>query len=478
MSSLQCLKRVHLELNRPELAKFSKATQAAFGIGHAVGEVAVDIYGGNGGTMVEYSGGSFTKPLSETDELMRSMFRTPIFEATLRYEDVLVREDVLIPVGNSDWRVVEVKASTRLKPEHIHDCAIQAWVHTGAGHTLNGISLAHVDNQFEYAGDGDYNGLLVEHDLSQEVFDLLPEVPRWVERARRAVEGPTPDISVGMHCAAPYECPFVDHCWPGDSPYPVQGLGGNKERLGRWISAGFLDIRDVPAEEISSEQQLRIRRITRQGTPELLPDGRSFAAELAYPRYYLDFETVAPAIPVWPGTRPYQTIPFQWSCHIETAPGETGHREFLDLSGDPPMRSFAETLIDVLGDEGPVLMYTSYERRIIRDLISLFPDLEPALQSIDQRLVDLHPVTRANYYHPDMLGSWSIKSVLPTIAPEMDYQQLEGIHEGTEAAQSYFEAISTETSSERKAEIRAQLLAYCKHDTKAMVRLLHFLENS
>jgi len=212
--------------------------------------------------------------------------------------------------------------------------------------------------------------------------------------------------------------------------------------------------------------------------PELLPGARQFAATLAYPRFYLDFETVGPAIPVWAGTRPYQTLPFQWSCHIERAPGVMEHAEFLDLSGEPPMRALAERMISSLETEGPILMYTSYERRVIRGLAGMFPDLAGALDAIDDRLVDLHPVTRENYYHPDMLGSWSIKAVLPTIAPDMDYSQLEGIQEGMGASLAYLEAIDPETSAQRIEEIRQNLLKYCKYDTEAMVRLLHFFESS
>jgi hypothetical protein len=91
-----------------------------------------------------------------------------------------------------------------------------------------------------------------------------------------------------------------------------------------------------------------------------------------------------------------------------------------------------------------------------------------------ERLVDLYPITKASYYHPDMLGSWSIKAVLPTIAPDMDYEGLEGVAEGTEASRAYLEAIRPGTSTERKEEIRRELIEYCAHDTLAMVRLVEF----
>ena len=481
MSSLQCLKRVHLEINRKDLIHYSKATEAAFALGHEVGELAIRLYGGSNGTFIEYNGGNFTAALAQTEQLMTSLLPAPIFEATLQHDGVLVREDILLPHvenGKSGWRIVEVKASTKVKPEYVHDCAVQAWVHIESGHPLSGISLAHINNQFIYQGDGNYDGLLLENDLTEVVFELLPAVPIWVERAREAVAGPLPEVPVGQHCTSPYACPFLDYCWPHDSEYPIRGLGGGRKQLGIWVMDGYRDIRDVPSFEISSETQLRIHRVTLQGEPELLPGARAFVEALAYPRFYLDFETVGPAIPLWAGTRPYQALPFQWSCHIERARGVMDHAEFLDLSGQPPMRALAEAMIEALETEGPVLMYTSYERGVINGLAAMFPDLAGALQALSDRLVDLHPVTRINYYHPDMLGSWSIKAVLPTIAPDMDYAKLEGIQEGMAASNAYLEAIHPETTPERKEAIRKELLKYCKHDTEAMVRLVHFFEKA
>jgi hypothetical protein len=150
------------------------------------------------------------------------------------------------------------------------------------------------------------------------------------------------------------------------------------------------------------------------------------------------------------------------------------HLEFLDLSGEPPMRACAEQLISGLGSDGPILVYTSYEKGVINGLAERFPELADGLRALVDRLVDLAPPIKAAYYHPDMMGSWSLKAVLPTIAPDLDYTALEGVHEGTEASEAYLEAINPDIAKERKEEIRQQLLEYCRYDTLAMVRLVEF----
>ena len=138
------------------------------------------------------------------------------------------------------------------------------------------------------------------------------------------------------------------------------------------------------------------------------------------------------------------------------------------------MRPLAERLIECLGDSGPVLMYTNYEEGVIRDLARMFPDLKRDLDKIIDRLFDLHPVVKEHYYHPDMLGSWSIKAVLPTINPDMDYKKLEGIREGTAASNGFLEAINPETDRVRKLELEEQLRRYCRFDTEAMVEIVRF----
>lgn len=471
MSARQCLKRLHLEIHRKDLRRISPATEAAFEAGHAIGELAHKLYSGENHKLISLDGG-MAHALRKTERLLREGPRGPLFEATIRHKGLLVRVDVLLPDGNG-WRMVEVKAATEMKEEYPFDCAAQLWVLRGAGYEISRVALAHVDNSFHYRGDGNYQGLLVENDISGEVERLLPGVPEWIRRASAASGELQPEVAVGSHCNKPYECPFMHHCWPSDSEFPVQQLPrARKSTLGDLIARGITDLRDVPAEELSDAQQT-VQRVARSGSAELLPGAGEFARGLGYARYYLDFETIAPAIPIWADTRPYEMLPIQWSCHFERAPGELAHADFLDLSGEPPMRRLAESLIRVLGEEGPVLMYSTYERRVINALISRFADLAAPLKRVLARLVDLEPVARQNYYHPAMAGSWSLKAILPTVSADMNYNNLEGIQEGTAASKGYLEAIDSVTSEARREQLREQLLRYCEIDTVAMVRLVH-----
>ena len=244
------------------------------------------------------------------------------------------------------------------------------------------------------------------------------------------------------------------------------------------IEEGYEDLREVPAERMTTDLLERVHRATVTGSAELDPEAAQAIDALPWPRYYLDFETVGFPVPIWAGTRPFQALPFQWSCHGEGTDGEIHHREFLDTSGEPPMRAFAESLIATLGSEGPILVYSAYEKRILNELASAYSDLAPALQALVARLVDLQPITRRHYYHPAMKGRWSIKAVLPTVAPDLDYASLGEVQDGTAAQAAYAELIDPATDAARKQELEHALREYCKLDTLAMVRLARFLASS
>ena len=180
-------------------------------------------------------------------------------------------------------------------------------------------------------------------------------------------------------------------------------------------------------------------------------------------------------MPIWAGRRPYEQITVQFSVHQLSESRELLHHSFLDLSGDDPAGNFAEGLITNCGQNGPIFVYNqAFEATCVRKLADRFPNRSEALLAIVDRMVDLLPIARQHYYHPSQHGSWSIKAVLPAIAPDLSYDQLEGVADGAAAMEAYGEAIRPETTPERKEAIRHQLETYCRLDTFALVRLWQF----
>jgi hypothetical protein len=475
MNYLQCPKRLHLQTFRPELAQESAATQQAFSLGHSVGDIARRLV--PGGLLIEHDN-NLTSALAATQAVLRDDPGRPLFEATFQNDGVLIRADVLTP-SQRRHVLTEVKASSELKPHYLHDCAIQAWVIEGAGVPLDQIELAHVDTSFVYPGNGEYQGLLVHEEITDQVRPLIDEVPEWIEGARRVLGGPEPAITPGEQCEKPYPCPFMEHCWPAESGYPVTLLPRDRKKqiATELRSQGIYDIRDIPEGRLANPRHEWIRRVTVEGGPDLNPAVAEVMRQYGYPRYYIDFETIQFAVPIWPGTRPYQLLPFQWSCHTELTNGELQHDEFLGLGPEAPMRTFAEALIQALSihDNGPVFVYNAaFERTRTKELATMFPKLSEQLEHVIERMVDLRPIAETHYYHPDMHGSWSIKAILPTIAPELSYSGLGEVQDGGSAGAAYLELLDPATDNNRRTALIHDLREYCKRDTLAMVALARY----
>jgi hypothetical protein len=247
----------------------------------------------------------------------------------------------------------------------------------------------------------------------------------------------------------------------------------------RLTEQGINDLRWVPDNLLNEMQRLVKQHTLNNG---VFFDAAGAAADLAphgFPAYFLDFETIQFAVPIWKGTRPYQQITFQFSLHTLVEPGRLSHKAFLDLSGDDPSESLARALIATCGKNGPIFVYNaSFEAARIRELAERYPKIARSLLAINARVVDLLPIARNRYYHASMRGSWSIKAVLPAAVPELNYEELPGVKDGGMAMDAYYEAIRPDTTEERKGEIERQLLAYCRLDTFAMVRLWQFFNGS
>jgi hypothetical protein len=481
MALRQCPKRLWLEVHRFDLRKDSVATETSFQIGYQVGDIAHKIYDPEGrGALIDVKNEGFEQAFTRSSALLQSA--QPIFEAGFSAGGALAFSDVMLPEqknGKQVWRMVEVKSATSVKPYHRDDVAVQTFIAQTAGVALESIALAHIDSSWVYPGNEDYRGLLKEHDLTAEAFARTEEVQGWIAQAQSIVaKDVEPVMATGIHCDKPYECGFYNYC-SRDEPkpeYPVYWLPHiSATKIQNLATQGMVDLSDVP-DGLLNDMQQRVKHHTLANTVYF--DAAGAAADLGVhnlPAYFLDFETIQFAVPIWKGTRPYQMITFQFSLHTLATSGQLEHTGFLDISGNNPSEPFAHALIATCGDHGPVYVYNAgFETARIRELAERYPELSESLLAINTRVVDLLPIARIRYYHPSQHGSWSLKKVLPAAVPELRYDALVGVQDGGMAMDAYIEGIHPSTCDERKAQIEQQLLAYCQLDTYAMVRLWQF----
>lgn len=499
-SYLQCPRKLWLENNNPELSDPDDSSMRRREIdGNLVGEMARRSLGS--GFIWPPAQDDKALAAEEAHALLRRSPQLSAVEVPMVYGGLYARADAL--VSDVDGYVLrETKASsfplkadktTPDKPgeHHLHDVAIQAWVMSESGLPMTRSELNLLNSRWRYPGNNDYRGLFRLLDVTEAIVDKIEKVRGWVTAAEETLAGGVPEKRIGRHCSEPYTCQFHGHCRglePPATEHPIELLPdaagkalAKKLREGR----GYISIIEPDPSELvgkAAELYCRIQSCHQTGLPILVPGSIETMKSFPYPRYFFDFEGIDLAVPRWAGVRPYEQIPFQWSCHIERAPGVFEHAEFLDLSGDDPSMPCIEWMRATIdpNDGGPIFVYfATYERGRLNELAERHPDYTALVQQYVNRLVDLLPIVKQYFYHPAMQGSFSIKKVLPVVAPDLNYGELEGVQEGTGAQVAYIDAaLNAETPPQRKAAIDQQLRIYCRQDTWAMVEIAYFLEQA
>jgi Domain of unknown function(DUF2779) len=497
----QCPRKLWLEHHRPDLIPQNDPTLwRRANDGNIVGAKARELLGPN-----------VIWPKSEDDRcaaadavltLLAANPNLPAVEVPMFRDGLYARADALIPSPAGGYVIRETKASTfPLKPDkltpaapeehHLDDVAIQAWVYQATGLPLAGAELNLLNNRWRYTGNNDYSGLFRQLTVTADIAGRIPQVPNWHAAAQHVLGGAMPATQTGPQCSRPYACAFHYHCTTLDTPGPdhpltlLPGIGGKSLAKKLNQQCGYTALHEPQPSEFTGDDAAlycRMQTAHRTDQPVLeLGSAAPFAA-LPYPRYYFDFEGIDLPVPRWIGVRPYEQIPFQWSCHIERTPGVFEHVEFLDLSGDDPSIPCIERMLETIPPDcpGPIFVYyQTYEAGRLRELADRHPQYRMQVDQYLLRVVDLHPIVRDNYYHPAMRGSFSIKAVLPTVAPDLDYGNLDEVTDGTAAQVAYlYAALDPHTTLARKAELRERLLIYCKQDTWAMVEVAYFMQRS
>lgn len=471
LSGLQCLKRLYLEVHAPELAASVDAErQVMLDMGKEVGEKARERFAG--GQLVEESSRRTEAALQRTTQLMNDPSVPAIFEGAFLWHRIVIRADILERLDGDRWRLIEVKAATKVKPRHLDDLAIQELVIRGTGYEIEQCCLMHVNTQYVYQGGAlDLSRLFTIVDVTAAVRQRRSQVIRQVRLMKTVLQHPDPpSIEPDEHCHTPYVCPFWDHCTSNKPARWIHRLPGSRQSIRQLAARGIETIDEIPVTVPLSLAQRRVKANVEWISPHLLEQLQA----LEYPIHHLDFETIMPAVPLYANTRPYRPIPVQWSNHIETKDGEVRHDEYLSVHARDPRRELTEKLLNSLGDQGSICVYSEYERHVLLSLGELFPDLRGAIQRVVQRLWDLLSVIQHHYYHPAFHGSFSMKSVLPALIPDLSYAGL-AIGHGALASVMYKKMVFEETDLVERLRMATALREYCGRDTWGMVELRRIL---
>jgi hypothetical protein len=453
------------------------------GEGNRAGELARECF--PGGSLIGHIY-DLDRALAETAAAMAAETATHVFEGAFACDGLLCRVDILRKRGAGKVDLIEVKASNGVKPEHIADVGFQLAVLEGAGLQVRSACLMHFNPDYVYPGPAertcagasggyDVESLFIVDDVTDEArrwqSDNLPALLDSMRSDLARLEPPW--VPLRNTCS---DCVYYRQvCSVGAPLHPAWELASGWPGLLEALhEAGIEDVREVPDDfPRLGEKQRLVLEAARTGA--LVVDRekiRGRSGGLVHPLWFVDFETFMPGLPIFPGMRPWQPIPFQWSLHVLEKDGSLRHEGFLRADGSDPRRAFAEALLGAMGETGSVLVYNkSMESTRLRELARDFPDLSGALLAIDARIVDLLPIVRESCYHLDFHGSRSLKVVTSVLVPHLSYGDL-GVKAGTEAMEAYERITASDTPEDERERLRAELLDYCGLDTLAMVEVL------
>lgn len=449
----------HLEVDE----SLSESDRLRRWMGQEVGRRARQLF--NSGRLIDDP--TFRSAVETTRNALKHPDTSALFEAALVAGPLAARADILARDGRG-WHLIEVKSSINESAEQLQDLAYTVMVARGAGVPVTRASLMLLSPDWRVGAP--VRRQFITQDRTVEAEELVRLFVEEAELLGPALLSATPpDAEFSWSCR---DCPFFADCMGGEVHTPIFQLPGLRQRRFEQLTArGARNLQEVPDDfPLSTRQRQTLRTLLHQ---EIHFDWAALDRldDIRWPAAFLDFEAIAPAIPVYPDTAPFETIPTQYSIHLCRAPGQVlHHRVHLADPRHDGRRELAEKLLCDLRDAESILSYSPYEKTVTSLLAARFPELEAPIRALQDRFFDLLPVVREGLNHPDFRGSWSIKAVLPVFAPGLDYGDL-SIANGADAAAVFTLMALGEIPAERFPERRAALLEYCGRDTLAMVRL-------
>ena len=491
VSAMQCPKILWMKKNMPEQFDDSVMNQVVLDTGNEIGDLAMKYFGAF--DEVEYSQ-DISKMVSDTKELMQEGKKV-ITEAAFIHDGDLCIVDILRSVPGG-YELIEVKGSSGspgdtakdVKEVYLHDMSFQAYILTKNGMNIKRVKLMCLNRKYVRQENLDIKKLFTLTDCTKTVFSMMKDVEKNIKNFKAVItqEG-EPVFDIGNRCEKPYKCGFKGWCFKDlpekESIFDI-GWSMRMEKKEKAYKDGIHSFQDALAAhtdgrlKLNDKQLRQVKFAVNDMEPVICKSGiNKFLSKVRYPLYFLDFETIQPAIPPWKNTSPFKQIPFQYSLHIQNERGgEVIHKEFLGRDGLDPRRELAEKLCADIPEDACVIAYNiPFEKTRIKEIANDFPDLSSHLFNINSNIIDLmEPFQKGAYYSSTMGGRFSIKQVLPSLIPDdpaLDYKLLdERVQHGGHAMDKY--PTMHLLPPEEQEALRKALLAYCCLDTLAMVKIL------
>ena len=408
-----------------------------------------------------------------------------IFQGRFEYDGLTCICDVITKQADQSLDLYEIKAGSRLKAEYLDDLAFQAVVLAGSGYQLNRIYLIHVNGKYQRQGEIDVNQLTQLVDVSRQVKQRLAQTRVQLKTAKQVLAESKPPDTQPIHAASTHFGEWLKIYQslkpPAAGSLLELGAIGQKQLLA-WLKAGKQQLKALElADEHLKPKQVWQLEAQRAGKPLIDKTAlRQFLAQLEFPLYFLDYETMASVIPYFDGHQPWQQYPFQYSLHrLDSPEAQLQHTAYLHTEKSEPSLALSQQLKTEIGRQGTILAwYMPFEKSCNQVMARLQPTYQDFYQQINDRIADLMTPFARGWYKDHRFGaSASIKNVLPVLVPKLSYKQLT-ISDGANAQHRWMATFLDDQQTQTKQEIEQQLLSYCQLDTLAMVEIYRVLRAS
>lgn len=482
-----CPHNAWVKIHQPDIFQskpLSVFDQLIIETGNDVDELARELF--TGGKLIERGDASTTRRLIKGES---PILYQPYFET----DQFVTASDILVWNKSADsYDLYEVKASTtgedkKKKDElYTNDIAFQLQVLRDCGVAIGRAFLVRLNPDYVRGDQLNVQELFVREDFTDRAESILADLKTQMETASEILNADRmPTIPCGCiyrgraaHCTT---FDYINPTVPEYSVHDIARIGASKRKLAELIDGNILAIEDIPDDFTLTDTQQNQVDATKSGKPSIDQGAvAAFIQTIEYPIAFFDYETFPSAIPRFAGYRPFDQIPFQFSLHIVEAEGaELTHRQFLFIQNGNPDRELIQALRDSLPTTGSIISWNkSFEITINSRLGSRHPSDSEYLADINRRMIDLRdPFTGQSFVHPAFKGKTSIKAVLPVLVQNeiASYKQLT-IQEGATATETWNRIVSGQMSAQEVEIARANLLAYCRLDTLAMLLILDELK--